>query len=357
MRTAASRGPGQGRITGMRCAAWVSARGPICRVGQVIAARGSRRDPRLHRRRTRADQMTSAPAPQRTVEHPRSHVREGSTVRREDLGFLRELAARRVHQGISSRLHPSLPRRAARLLGTAYAEEARGLRSPELPALRSQAQQSTRSTRSTSQAPRPTCAKRTRLRTQSGRVARDLVERLIHGQPIDPGRRHPAAPGPGPGRPAPHHRRQGQQTTLAVATRSNSARDTAFEQECPRDRPGRSRRSATESFLITAGNLGPRTKKSPAFAAARQRTIEKTHPTSATASAVPSQGFASVQGISRSCTLAAYTSPSRPDRLARRPFSSLDAHWSERPQHLKRSSPPRATTNGRSHGKILSGCG
>src|SRR5258707_12178325 len=35
----------------------------------------------------------------------------------------------------------------------------------------------------------------TRVRTHSGRAARDLVERLIDGQPIAPGRRHPAAPG------------------------------------------------------------------------------------------------------------------------------------------------------------------
>ena len=30
---------------------------------------------------------------------------EGSTIRREDLGFLRELAARRVHQGVLSLIH------------------------------------------------------------------------------------------------------------------------------------------------------------------------------------------------------------------------------------------------------------
>jgi len=36
-----------------------------------------------------------------TVELLARTFAEGSTVRREDLGFLRELAARRVHQGVS----------------------------------------------------------------------------------------------------------------------------------------------------------------------------------------------------------------------------------------------------------------
>jgi hypothetical protein len=35
----------------------------------------------------------------------------------------------------------------------------------------------------------------TRVRTRSGREARDLVERLVAGRPPDPRRRHPAAPG------------------------------------------------------------------------------------------------------------------------------------------------------------------
>jgi hypothetical protein len=49
----------------------------------------------------------------------------------------------------------------------------------------------------------------TRVRTQSGREARDLIERLIRGQPIADHRRHPAAPGlDPPGRDRPRRRRK-----------------------------------------------------------------------------------------------------------------------------------------------------
>src|SRR5258706_13894457 len=53
---------------------------------------------------------------------------EGSTVRREDLGFLRELAARRVHQGVSLEAFVHAYRVALLAYWDACAEEATRLR-------------------------------------------------------------------------------------------------------------------------------------------------------------------------------------------------------------------------------------
>ncbi len=50
---------------------------------------------------------------------------EGSTVRREDLGFLHELAARRVHQGVSLEVFSSTP--------TASRCSPTGMRAPKKP--------------------------------------------------------------------------------------------------------------------------------------------------------------------------------------------------------------------------------
>src|SRR3954462_193859 len=55
---------------------------------------------------------------------------EGSTVRREDLGFLRELAARRVHQGLSLEAFIHAYRVALLAYWDACAEEAARLKIP-----------------------------------------------------------------------------------------------------------------------------------------------------------------------------------------------------------------------------------
>src|SRR6185369_8190170 len=68
-----------------------------------------------------------------------------------------------------------------------------------------------------------------RMRTQSGRAARDLVERLIDGQPIDPGRRHPAAPGLDPTGQLLTVVGRVEQTKLAVSDALQVARDRLEE--------------------------------------------------------------------------------------------------------------------------------
>src|SRR5438105_6586360 len=120
---------------------------------------------------------------------------EGSTVRREDLGFLRELAARRVHQGVSLEVFIHAYRVALLAYWDACTAEAARLRISRDAGFALARSAIDAIDTITTQAAEAYLREETRLRTQSGRATRDLVERLIDGQPIDPGRRHPAAPG------------------------------------------------------------------------------------------------------------------------------------------------------------------
>jgi hypothetical protein len=120
---------------------------------------------------------------------------EGSTLRREDLAFLREVAARRVHQGISLEEFLHAYRVALLAIWDASAEEASRLKISREAGFGLARSAIDAIDIITTQAAEAYLREENRLRTQSGRAARDLVERLIDGQSIDPGRRHPAAPG------------------------------------------------------------------------------------------------------------------------------------------------------------------
>lgn len=246
-----------------------------------------------------------------TVELLARTFADGSSIRREDLGFLRELAARRVHQGLSLEVFIHAYRVALLAYWGACAEEATRLKlSREAGfALASRAIEAIDII--TTQAAEAYLREESRLRTQSGRAARDLLERLIHGEPTDPGRRHPAAPGLD---------LTGQlltvvgtvaQTTLAVGDALQLARD-ALEEDMSR---GATRPLATirhgELVLITAGT-SPRAKLA-SLRAARQRTIEQHNTDVHYGVSVPSQGFANVPQAYREAVLSlSYTSTSRP---------------------------------------------
>jgi hypothetical protein len=236
---------------------------------------------------------------------------DGSTVRREDLGFLRDLAARRVHQGVSLEVFIHAYRVALLAYWDACADEASRLRISREAGFALARSAIDAIDTITTQAAEAYLREETRLRTQSGRSARDLVERLINGQPIDPGRRHPAAPGLDPtgqlltvvGRVA--------QTTLALGDALQVARD-ALEENMSLGivRPLATIRHG-EVVLISAGS-SPRARIA-SLRAARQRTIEERNIDVRYGVSVPSQGFASVQQAYREAALAlSYTSPSRP---------------------------------------------
>jgi PucR-like helix-turn-helix protein/diguanylate cyclase with GGDEF domain len=236
---------------------------------------------------------------------------EGSTLRREDLAFLREVAARRVHQGISLEQFIHAYRVALLAIWDACADEASRLRLSREAGFALARSAIDAIDTITTQAAEAYLREENRLRTQSGRAARDLVERLIDGQPIDPGRRHPAAPGLDPtgqlltvvGRVA--------QTTLAVADALQVARDALQENMSL----GTVRPLATirhgELVLISAGT-SPRANIA-SLRAARQRTIDEHQVDVRYGVSIPSHGFAGVQQAYRQAALSlSYTSPSRP---------------------------------------------
>ena len=246
-----------------------------------------------------------------TVELLARTFAEGSSVRREDLGFLRGLAARRVHQGVSLEDFIHAYRVALLAYWGACAEEAIRLKlSREAGfALASSAIEAIDII--TTQAAEAYLREETRIRTQSGRAARDLLERLIHGEPIVPGRRHPAAPGLDP---------TGQlltvvgtvlRATIAIGDALQLARDTLEEDLSL----GAARALAAirhgELVVIMAGS-SPRTKLA-GLRAARQRAIEEHGVDVRYGVSVPFQGFAGVpQGYREAVLSLSYTSLSRP---------------------------------------------
>jgi PucR-like helix-turn-helix protein/diguanylate cyclase with GGDEF domain len=241
---------------------------------------------------------------------------DGSSVRREDLGFVRGLAARRVHQGISLEVFIHAYSVALLAYWDACAEEATRLKISRQAgfALASAAIEAIDII--TTQAAEAYLREETRLRTQSGRAARDLIERLIHGEPTDPAGRHPAAPGLDPTGQLLTVVGTVEQTTLAVGDALQLARDTLEEgMSLGAARPLAAIRHG-ELVLITAGT-SPRAKLA-SLRAARQRTIEEHNVDVHYGVSVPFQGFASVPQAYREAALSlSYTSP-------RRPIVSLD---------------------------------
>src|SRR4051812_48938906 len=240
----------------------------------------------------------------------RTHA-DGSTVRREDVVFVRELAARRVHQGVSLEVFIHAYRVALLAYWDACADEATRLRISREAGFALARSAIDAIDTITTQAAEAYLREEIRLRTQSGRAGRDLVERLIDGQPIDPGRRHPAAPGLDPTGPLLTVTGKVEQTTLAVGDALQVARDVLEESMSL----GVVRPLATirhgELVLISAGT-SPRARIA-SLRAARQRTIEEHNIDVRYGVSVPSQGFASVQQAYREAALSlSYTSASRP---------------------------------------------
>jgi hypothetical protein len=118
----------------------------------------------------------------------------GRALQREDVVGVRELAARRVHQGVDLDVFLHAYRVALFAFWDACAQEAERLRLP-----RSAGYALARTVIEaidvvTTQAAEGFLREDARVRTRCGREARDLVERLVGGRPPDPRRRHPAAP-------------------------------------------------------------------------------------------------------------------------------------------------------------------
>jgi len=279
-------------------------------IGQAIAARVVDEIPGYENVASEvvADLRAGATA---TVELLARTFAEGSSVRREDLGFLRGLAARRVHQGVSLEDFIHAYRVALLAYWGACAEEAMRLKlSREAGfALASSAIEAIDII--TTQAAEAYLREETRIRTQRGRAARDLLERLIHGEPIVPGRRHPAAPGLDPTGQLLTVVGTVQHATIAVGDALQIARDTLEEDLSL----GAARALAAirhgELVVIMAGS-SPRTKLA-GLRAARQRALDEHSVDVRYGVSVPFQGFAGVPQAYREAVLSlSYASPSRP---------------------------------------------
>jgi sugar diacid utilization regulator len=138
-----------------------------------------------------------------------------------------------------------------------------------------------------------------------------LLERLIHGEPTAPGRRHPAAPGLDPAGQLLTVVGTVQQATLAVADALGLARDVLEEEmSVGAARPLAAIRHG-ELVLITAGT-SPRAKLAT-LRAARRRTLQQHNIDLHYGVSVAFQGFASVAQSYREAELSlSYTSSSRP---------------------------------------------
>jgi hypothetical protein len=218
---------------------------------------------------------------------------------------------RRVHQGISLEEFIHAYRVALHAIWDACAEEAARLRISRNAGFALARSAIDAIDTITTQAAEAYLREETRLRTQSGRAARDLVERLIDGQPTNPGRRHPAAPGLDPTGPLLTVVGRVEHTALAIGDALQLAKDTLEESVSI----GRVRPLATirhgELVLITVGTSP--TAWIASLRAERQRTLEAYSIDVRYGVSVPSQGFASVQQAYREAALSlSYTSAGRP---------------------------------------------
>ena len=246
-----------------------------------------------------------------TVELLARTFAEGSTIRRENLGFLRELAARRAHQGVPLEVFTHAYRVALLAYWDACADEATRLRIPRAAGFALAGSAIEAIDIITTQAAEAYLREETRVRTQSGRAARDLVERLINGEPIDPGRRQRAAPGLDPTGPLLTIVGRVEQTTLAVGDALQLARDT-LEEDMALGVTGPLIAIRHGELVAISAATSP-SAKADSLRAARQRTLAEHAIDVRYGVGVPSRGFPSVQQGYREATLSlSYTSASRP---------------------------------------------
>jgi hypothetical protein len=284
--------------------------GRYAEIGQVVAARIVDEIPEYRDAAPELLNDLRAGATATVEVLARTHA-EGSTVRRENVAFVRELAARRVHQGVSLEVFIHAYRVALLAYWDACADEAARLKISRAAGFALARSAIDSMDIITTQAAEAYLREENRVRTQSGRAARDLVERLIDGQPIDPGRRHPAAPGLDPTGQLLTIVGRVEQTTLAVGDALQLARDTLEENMSL----GTVRPLATirhgELVLISTGT-SPRARIA-SLRAARQGAIDEHNLDVHYGVSVPSQGFPSVQQAYREAALSlSYTSAGRP---------------------------------------------
>ena len=242
---------------------------------------------------------------------------DGVALRREDTEAVRDVARRRVHQGVSLDMFQHAYRAALFAYWDACADEATRRRLTRGASLRLARVALDAMDLVATQAAEAYVREETRVRTQSGREARDLVERLIVGPPVDDDRRHPAAPGLDPTAPLIVVVGRVDRAPAPVADALQTARDALEEaMAVGRARPLVAIRQG-EVVLLT-GAAAPARRLAGAHTA-RRRALEDHDVDVRYGVSTPAAGFAGVPRAYREAALSlSYSS-------AARPVVSLDA--------------------------------
>jgi PucR C-terminal helix-turn-helix domain/GGDEF-like domain len=285
--------------------------GRYTEIGQAIAARTFEEIPGYADAAPELENDLRAGA-MATVELFARTLAEGATVRREHLGFLRELAARRAHQGVSLEAFIRAYRIALLTIWDGCTEDAARLGISREAGFALARSAIDAIDILTTQAAEAYLREETRIRTESGRASRDLLDRLIDGRLTDTRRRHPAAPGLDPTGRLLTIVGSVEQTSLAVGDALQVALDTLEEtMSLGTARPLAAIRHG-ELVLITSSGVSPRTRLA-GLHAARQRTIDQHNVDVHYGVSSPGQGFAGVQQAYREAVLSlSYSSPTHP---------------------------------------------
>jgi hypothetical protein len=236
---------------------------------------------------------------------------DGVELRREDVAAVREVARRRVHQGVSLEIFQHAYRAALFAFWDACTEQATRLKTSREASLSLAGFALKAMDLVATQAAEAYVREETRVRTQSGREARDLIDRLISGQYRDDTRRHPAAPGLDP---------TGQVTVVvgrieSAAIPANDAlqitRDAVGEaMSIGRTKPLVAIRHGEVVLIMSAGNEA---RRRTSLATARDRTLTDHDIDTHYGASSPAHGFPGIQRAYREATLSlSYSSSSRP---------------------------------------------
>jgi sugar diacid utilization regulator len=185
---------------------------------------------------------------------------------------VRAVARRRAHQGVSLEVFQHAYRVALFAYWDACAEEAVRLRISRDAGLRLARFALDAMDLVATQAAEAYVREETRLRTQSGRLARDLVEQLIAGRPVVTDRRHAAAPGLDPTGTLVVIVARVERAAVPIADALQAARDAVeAAMSLGRSRPLVAIRES-EVVLVTAASAP--TRRAASLAAARGRLRE-----------------------------------------------------------------------------------
>ena len=236
---------------------------------------------------------------------------EGIELRREDVEVVREVARRRVHQGVSPEDFQHAYRAALFAFWDACAREATRLKVPREASLHLARFAMQAMDVVTTQAAEAYAREEARVRMQSGRAERDLIERLIGGYPPTDRGRHPAAPGLDPAGPLIVVVGRVERAAAPVPDALQTARETLGEaMSVGRARPLIAIRQG-EIVLITPA-AAP-VCRATSIRAARQQALDDQETDIRYGVSGPASGFRGIASAYREATLSlSYSSAARP---------------------------------------------